>query len=207
MPSRGVTIVKLGGSLAASPALKGWIAALAKCGGCAVIVPGGGPFADAVRVLQPKIGFDDRAAHHMALLAMEQYACALASLNQRLALAPSAAAIRRLLRARRVPIWSPARMVLAAPDIPWSWDVTSDSLSAWLARRIGAERLLLAKPIDLPAPSIRIDALVTRGLVDPAFPRFLAASSATASIVGPNDAAAAAVAIRNGRAAGARIVL
>jgi len=35
------------------------------------------------------------------------------------------------------PIWAPTRMVLAATGIPASWDVTSDSLAAWLATHIG----------------------------------------------------------------------
>ena len=66
-----------------------------------VLVPGGGPFADAVRAAQPRMGFDDRAAHAMALLAMEQYGCALANLAQGLSLAASVAAIRRVLRGGR----------------------------------------------------------------------------------------------------------
>ena len=33
-----------------------------------IVVPGGGPFADAVRASQAEIGFDDAAAHEMAML-------------------------------------------------------------------------------------------------------------------------------------------
>src|SRR5882757_6158198 len=111
MRSRDLTVVKLGGSHAFAPHLADWIAAIAAHIGRIVVVPGGGPFADAVRAAQPKIGFDDNAAHRMALLAMEQYGCALASLNPRLALAESRAAIDRALAAGRVPIWLPTRMV------------------------------------------------------------------------------------------------
>src|ERR1700681_3045121 len=91
----GPTVVKLGGSHAFSPHLKDWLDAGARCAGRVVLVPGGGPFSDAVRAAQPRMGFDDRAAHHMALLAMEQYGCALASLDTRLTLTGSLAAIRR----------------------------------------------------------------------------------------------------------------
>ena len=31
------------------------------------------------------------------------------------------------------------------PDIPWSWNVTSDSLAAWLAGELPASRLVLVK--------------------------------------------------------------
>src|SRR4051794_16524117 len=123
---RNLTVIKLGGSHAFAPHLRPWIAAIARQRGSIVLVPGGGPFADAVRAAQPKMGFDDGAAHRMALLAMEQYGCALASDSKRFALADTRAAIDRALRLEQVPVWLPTRMVLAAPEIPASWDVTSD---------------------------------------------------------------------------------
>src|SRR4029453_2505499 len=117
------TVVKLGGSYAFSNALKSWIDAVAACAGRVVVVPGGGPFAEAGRAAHPSGGFDDRAAHEMALLAMEQYGCALASLGTGWRVAASAAAIRDVLREGRVPVWSPTAMLRDANDVPWSWDV------------------------------------------------------------------------------------
>src|SRR5258707_5096143 len=113
----GATIVKLGGSLAASADLPAWLDAIALCPRRIVVVPGGGPFADVVRLAQPKMRFDDHAAHHMAVLAMEQFGCALANLHERVTLAPSVAGIRRALRDGAVPLWAPAPMVLGAPHI------------------------------------------------------------------------------------------
>ena len=66
----GITVVKLGGSFAGSVELPAWLDALARCAGRVVVVPGGGPFAEAVRAAQPKMRFDDHAAHRMAVLAM-----------------------------------------------------------------------------------------------------------------------------------------
>ncbi|MFL5028633.1 MAG: dihydroneopterin aldolase [Xanthobacteraceae bacterium] len=201
----GIAVVKLGGSYAGSAELKSWLNALTACAGHVVLVPGGGPFADTVRDAQRSMGFDDRAAHHMALIAMEQYGYALTSLGRRLARAASLAAIRRALGAGKVPVWSPARMVLAAADVPCSWDVTADSLAAWLAGRLGAKQVLLVKQIRPPGPSISARDLVARGLVDPAFPAFLEASGAAASVAGPADHAQAAAAIRSGSPCGIRI--
>jgi dihydroneopterin aldolase len=201
------TVVKVGGSYAFSSALKSWIDAVAACAGRVVVVPGGGPFAETVRAAQPKMGFDDRAAHEMALLAMEQYGCALASLGAGWRLAASAAAIRDVLREGGVPVWSPTPMLREANDVPWSWDVTSDSLAAWLAGRIGAQRVLLVKQLEPPAGRLRAAALVADGIIDPAFPRFLRASGAQAFIAGPAGHAAAATAMRNGAAVGAAIEL
>src|SRR5580700_8482139 len=107
MASDRPIVVKLGGSFAYSDYLRDWIEALAACAGRVVIVPGGGPFADAVRSAQTRMGFDDGAAHHMALLAMEQYGRALASFNRLLSPADCADAIHRDLAAGRVPVWMP----------------------------------------------------------------------------------------------------
>jgi dihydroneopterin aldolase len=143
----------------------------------------------------------------MALLAMDQYGCALASLGRRLILAASATAIRRVLLDGGVPVWSATRMVLGAKDIPWAWDVTSDSLAAWLAGRIGAKRVLLVKHVEPSADLLRAEDIVERGIVAPAFPRFLGASGAEAFIAGTAEHAAAAVAMRDGGMVGARIDL
>jgi 5-(aminomethyl)-3-furanmethanol phosphate kinase len=200
---RGLAVVKLGGSHAFSPHLKDWLGALARCAGHVVVVPGGKPFSDTVRAAQPGIGFDDRAAHHMALLAMEQYGCALTSLHQGYVLADSLTAICRAARDGRVPVWCPARMTLPATDIAWSWDVTSDSLAAWLARRLGAARLMLVKHAA-PHVSLDADGLAAQGIVDAAFPTMLGA--VPACIVGAADHAEAAEAIRRGLLAGTPVV-
>jgi dihydroneopterin aldolase len=153
------------------------------------------------------MGFDDRAAHEMAVLAMDQYGCALAHHGVPLRRAASAAAIRNVLRAGGVPVWSPAQMVRGERDIPWCWDVTSDSLAAWLAGRLGAKRVVLVKHAEVAAGPLRADDLVAGGILDPAFPRFLRASGAEASIAGPAGHSKAAVAIRNGELVGARVDL
>jgi dihydroneopterin aldolase len=182
-------VLKLGGSFALSPSLRDWIAAIAACAGRIVVVPGGGPFADAVRAAQAPMGFDDRAAHRMGLLAMEQYGCAIASLDGRLSLAGSLDAIQAGLAGGRVPVWLPTQMALADAAIPSSWEVTSDSLAAWLAGRVGAERLLLVKHFKAQKDIIQGDMmraadLAAGGVVDKAFADFLAASRVPAFILG-----------------------
>jgi len=206
MRGDGPTVVKIGGSCAASLDLRRWSAAVAGCAGQVAIVPGGGPFADAVRAAQPAIGFDDAAAHHMAMLAMEQYGRALAGFDARLRLVDSAAALRRCLRENRVPVWLPTRMALGAAEIPASWDVTSDSLAAWLAGRIGARRLLLLKQVELPRGPVRAEDLAARGVVDKAFARFLAGSGVAAFVLGPAGHMAIAAAVCDDSAAGTPIM-
>lgn len=197
-------VVKFGGSFAFSDRLREWIAAIAACGGRAVVVPGGGPFADAVRGAQAQMGFGDGPAHRMAMLAMEQYGWALAGLDVRLQPARSLAGIRNRLRCGRVPVWLPARMALADTAIPATWDVTSDSLAAWLAGRIGAARLVLVKHVAAAGQAggtvTAAAELAARNVVDGGFAAFLADSGVPAVILGAADSALLARAVAGGAA-------
>jgi len=80
MTSR-LTVVKVGGGLSAMPgALDAVAAALAESGRRhrLLVVPGGGPFADAVRAFERRERLSADAAHWMAILGMDQYAHVLA---------------------------------------------------------------------------------------------------------------------------------
>lgn len=178
-------IIKLGGSFAGSPLLGRWLEAIARLDAPVIVTPGGGPFADAIRHVQPVLGYDDRAAHAMALLAMAQYGHALASLHGGFEPAGSLAAMDAALERGKVPLWRPYPMALEDPAIPQSWDITSDSLAAWLAGRVGARGLILVKSVAPSAPSCAAEELAREGVVDPAFPGFLAKWGGAARWLGP----------------------
>ncbi|MFY9657394.1 MAG: aspartate kinase [Methylocystis sp.] len=140
-------VAKIGGSLWRSPRLGRWTAALRAWPGPLTIVPGGGPFADAVRAAQGPMRFSDRAAHEMALLAMEQYGLALCDLFPCLALADTPQEAAALRAKGLTPVWRPRARTLEG-GLPASWDVTSDSLAAWYAQECGAQDLLVIKSVD-----------------------------------------------------------
>ncbi len=168
-------VVKLGGSHADAPALRGaWLAAVAAADGPVVLVPGGGPFAELVRAQQAGMGYDDAVAHDMALLAMGQYGLVLAAAPGCVA-AGSAAGIARALAAGRVPVWLPSAMLARARGVAKGWAVTSDSLALWLGRRLGARAVLLVKR-DADAPGL-----------DAAFAGFLARFDGEVRVAGPGD--------------------
>lgn len=166
-------IVKIGGSLACSENLKRWLHAVAAVDLRIVIVPGGGPFAEQVRNAQKVWGFDDRAAHAMALLAMEQYGRLMQALEPTLALGATVAELERALDTSRPAVWLPQAMVLGNPGIEESWEVTSDSLAAWLAGTLRARGLVLVKSAELPTVDSSADELCRAGIVDAALGRFL----------------------------------
>lgn len=185
-------VVKLGGSLYGSAQLRAWLEALAGAGaGKVIIVPGGGPWADAVRAAQLREGFDERTAHHRALRAMECYGAALAGMGASMIPAHSAAAMQAILRHRGIALWMPYAMVAAQYQIPASWQVTSDSLAAWLAQRLDARGLMLVKSVRIERPQPGIAELVRRGWVDAAFARFTAASRFPVLLFGPGEQRAA----------------
>ena len=162
-------IVKLGGSLSRDARLPRWLKMLAELGGGrVVVVPGGAAFADAVRDAQGHWGFDDLTAHNMAVLAMAQTAHLLHALEPRLALAADEDAIRRAQHAGQAVLWMPLTLLRDAPDIITSWEVTSDSLALWLARRLNAERLVVVKACEVRRPHT-LKELAELGLVDRRF--------------------------------------
>jgi len=174
-----VWVVKLGGSLAASEALRDWLAVLVRAGrGRAIVVPGGGLYADAVRAEQQRWGFDDSTAHSMALLAMDQYGHQLVALGNRVSprtfeAACSIGEIRSALERDAVPVWMGSRMAEADAALPRDWGLTSDSLAAWLAAALGASGLALIKSLRVEESEISSATLAARAWADSRFPDFI----------------------------------
>jgi 5-(aminomethyl)-3-furanmethanol phosphate kinase len=203
-PLSKLTIVKLGGSLAHGPQCLAWLDILAEWGGPLILVPGGGPFADCVRAAQGAMGFADSTAHRLALIAMGQFGLALAAHSDAFTAAASPDELDRALVRGKIPVWLPEKLVLEVQQVPASWEVTSDSLAAWLAGTFGACRLLLIKSCDLSAPS-SAGTLAARNIVDPAFPRFVAEAQVEVWFAGPESLAGAASILQGGGMPGSRI--
>lgn len=145
-----LTVVKVGGGLlAAAGALAAVGERVARLGAerPVVVVPGGGPFADAVRELDRRHGLDPSAAHWMAILAMDQFAWVVAAAIPGARLVEDRPGMLEAHREGVVPVLAPSRWLRAADELPHSWEVTSDSLAAYLATLLGAEELVLVKPV------------------------------------------------------------
>jgi aspartokinase-like uncharacterized kinase len=183
-------VVKLGGSTAYDAQMDLWIGALAGSALPLVIVPGGGPFADQVRDAQKRMGFSDLAAHAMAILAMDQFGHVILDRDERLVPARSLGDVENALHAGRIPVWLPSTLGIPAPDIRASWDMTSDSLAAWLAGKVGADALLLIKQTSDFSERDDIASLTTRGVLDSGFSSTLPAGIGL-HLACPKDAALA----------------
>jgi len=167
-----VIVLKLGGSLLSSPILVQWLNLALKEGkGSVVIVPGGGVFADQVRSTQKIWQYDDQTAHYMAILAMQQMALLFKGLCSDLCLVNKVEATHHALHQKKVVVWSPLATELDVAKIKASWDVTSDTLAAWLAVQLSAEQLILVKSAQLPE-NATLEQLSEQTLVDKAFADF-----------------------------------
>jgi 5-(aminomethyl)-3-furanmethanol phosphate kinase len=159
-------VIKVGGALMRDPAaLQRAMADLSRAPRDArwLILPGGGPFADAVRDLDRRLPLTDDAAHWMAILAMDQYAHVLAGLVDDSLLVEDPGGIAAAIDAGRIPILAPSRWLRCADPLPHFWYVISDSIAAWIAAALGAPHLLLLKPVVGPLADV-VDAQFARTL-------------------------------------------
>ena len=78
----------------------------------------------------------------------------------------SRADVERAAERIRPYIWPtplvPSRWLSSVDPLPHTWDVTSDSIAAWVAGAVGATRLVLVKPPGAGAEAV--DAYFHRGL-------------------------------------------
>ena len=146
-----LTVVKVGGGLgrgAGDEALRALCRILGELGERhpLLVVPGGAGFTDAVRDHDRRFGLRATTSHRMAILGMEQFGRLLSDLIPGAALCANLARACAISGTGRAVVLLPAGLPL--DGLPESWEVTSDSIAAWVAGQAGAERLVLVKGVD-----------------------------------------------------------
>lgn len=131
--SQSPLIVKVGGSL--EPGIPALVPVLRASPRPLLIVPGGGQYADAVR----QAGLDDHVAHWKAIDAMDTFGRFIASCG--LPVTTDLA----------IPIETcvllPSACMSRYDPLPHTWDITSDTIAAWVASALRLD-LLLLKSVD-----------------------------------------------------------
>jgi len=113
-----------------------------------LIVPGGGGFADVVREFDRKFELSDLIADKMAILAMDQFGLFLANITPKSDVCYTLREAKSLSRANSTPIFLPSRLLFREEPLEHSWDVTSDSVAAYIAGQVNADKLILLKDVD-----------------------------------------------------------
>ncbi|HWD75699.1 MAG TPA: hypothetical protein VG371_11200 [Solirubrobacteraceae bacterium] len=139
-------VVKVGGGLLRDGGLEGLRRACGEATELAtrrpvLVVPGGGPFADAVRAVDAQVGLGNAVAHVLALRAMDQLGVLVRELLPAAEVMTGLSVPRGLAMVRATPAFEDR------PDVPQSWAVTSDSLAVFAAAAIGAEEAVLLKAV------------------------------------------------------------
>ncbi len=161
-------IVKLGGSLLKTGQIFDCLLKISNSNELTIVVCGGGDFADEIRKAQKKWHFDDIAAHEMAILAMQQMAIMCQNLQPEFIITSSVSEIKT----HRHIIWFPTVSELNAAEIPPTWEITSDSLAAFLAIKLNANKLVIVKSCDVNSELTAIE-LTQRSIVDGMFSEFV----------------------------------
>lgn len=168
MANRGQTrVVKIGGSLFRNAGLSGrlteWLDGNPDFNH--LLICGGGELVDVLRTWQARHSFSESVVHWSAIRLMDEAARLFASKM------PRVKTVRLESAGTEIPSGNVmllgAAFVESCSELPKSWDTTSDSLSAEIARVLGPLELVLLKS-SLP-DSVRITEWVQSGYVDPVF--------------------------------------
>jgi aspartokinase-like uncharacterized kinase len=176
-------VVKIGGSLMhrAKEVVKEIIDYSNASGDKLLIVPGGSIFADIVR----GVNASQEASHWMAVLAMEQYGYYLGDGNE-------VKLIDDLDVEDGVSILLTYTLMKKKDELPHTWDVTSDTIAAWVAHQLKA-RFIKVTDVD----GVYLNGILQKELhaselagietcVDKELPRFLMENSMNCEIINGN---------------------
>jgi aspartokinase-like uncharacterized kinase len=144
-------VIKVGGSLAETPkALKALCTELSRVARehSVVVVPGGGKFADAVRDFDKEFALSSALSHRLAILAMDQYGLVLSQVIPGACTCDDVEEAKRISETRKVPVFLPAKLMFKDDALEASWDVTSDSIAAYVAYKLQAPKVLFVTDVD-----------------------------------------------------------
>jgi aspartokinase-like uncharacterized kinase len=142
------------------------------------IIPGGGYFADTVRQCQ----VDEDTAHWMAIAAMEQFGWFIASFG--------IPVTEKLALCQKTTVFLPYQYLRMNDVLSHTWNITSDTIAAWVATTLGLD-LLVLKSVDGIVINGILQPQVTRpvdtDIVDPFFIPFVLKNSVKTTIINGTD--------------------
>lgn len=184
-------VVKVGGSLHSGvPRL---VNEIQEAGRPVLIVPGGGQYAALVRTME----LPDEQAHWMAIAAMEQYAWYIA--------VHGVETVDEIRLPEGIRVLLPYRVMRMEDPLPHTWDVTSDTISAWVAHRLELPLLVLKSVDGLTRDGtlqVRVSKAFPCGEVDPCFLPYVLSRQIPVTVVNGRVAGRTAAWLRGEEAPG-----
>jgi len=145
------TMLKVGGSLAIFPQkLRGLCQILSEVSEKypLIVLPGGGEFADTVRTLDERFKLSCWVSHRMSILGQDQYGFLLKDLISNAVEVSTFEETQRALDCKKLPIFLPSKLFFSEDPLENSWDVTSDSIAAYIAGRMDIPKVLFVTDVD-----------------------------------------------------------
>lgn len=156
-----------------------------------ILIPGGGPFTEAVRNLSESMS--EETAHWMAVLAMHQYGLFLANGEIEI---PVVESEDEISETGPVCLLLPYKILKAEDCLPHTWDVTSDTIAAFVANKMGEKTFIKLTDVDgiIDEKGHLIERITAkemvergeRGCVDAELPGFLMRNQMSCIIVNGN---------------------
>lgn len=165
-------VIKIGGSLEGE--IDPILAVLRRSPCPCLIVPGGGRFAEKIR----RTGIEGEHAHWMAIAAMEQFGWLIASRG--------VACVSLLHRPEELEVFLPYITLRESDPLPHTWDVTSDTIAAWVAHVLGLDLILLKSVEGLfegGELQERVTGAIETKVVDPCFIPFVLGNAVKTTIM------------------------
>lgn len=145
------TVLKVGGSLALYPQkLRELCQTLSEVSRKSplIVLPGGGEFADTVRALDARFMLSCTASHRMSILGQDQYGLLLKDLMPNAVEVFTFEQAQKGLDTNKLPIFLPSKLFFSEDPLENSWDVTSDSIAAYVAYRMNSPKVLFITDVD-----------------------------------------------------------
>lgn len=142
-----VWVVKIGGSLAQLPSLSSWLEALCVAAHhrAVAVVTGGGIFAKSFRTMEEHHALSAQQSHGLAILGTELYGAMLLRLAPTMKVVKTLPQFQKAFAQKKPALWQPYDMCSNNRHIPSAWEITSDSLAAYLAKILHAQCLIFIK--------------------------------------------------------------
>ncbi len=140
-------IVKIGGSWINNPNLSELITHLNRLSKKVniIIVNGGGCFTDSVRLVYENKRMSEKTGHFIALKATEMFSHILKEINNNISSINEIESFK--ISDKGLKIWMPSLVLKNDPTFIKTWESTSDSVAAWLHKKLNSKGLLFIKSL------------------------------------------------------------
>ncbi len=111
-----------------------------------VIIPGEGSYANFIRKIDAELNIGDDLAHWMAVMAMDQNGIALSQQYHEIMCFKEFEAFKK--SNNPISVFLPYQFLHHTDQLPHTWDVTSDSITLYIANQLRLEYCYLIKNVD-----------------------------------------------------------